>query len=242
MNPATKKDIRVALIDNSIAPSVYKPVEHWARFLQVPFSSFRASDGRLPGLKEGFTHIILTGSEASIEERDGWVEAEVEFVKEALSRDLPILGSCYGHQLLALALRGPAHVRRCSRPEIGWYPIDIRRASGLLGEKGVTYAFSSHFDEVIDLDEDFRILASTPDCPVQAFELTGRRVWGIQFHPEIDIPAARQFLQNLIDLGVKTSSLFAEALRMEPQDSGLIRRIVRHFLGVTPGRLTGCSP
>jgi len=230
MNPAAKKDIRVAIIDNSINPSVYKPVKHWAGFLQVPFSSFRAPDGRLPGLKEGFTHLILTGSEASIMQREGWVNAEVEFVQEALRLDFPILGSCYGHQLLALAMRGPAHIRRVRRPEIGWYPIDIRIKSGLLGEEGAVYAFSSHFDEVVDLDEDFQVLASTPGCPVQAFELKNRPVWGLQFHPEIDIPAALEFLRNLVDLGLKTSSLFAEALRMEPQDSGLIHRIVRRFL------------
>src|SRR4030043_1937373 len=226
MNPAADKDIRVAIVDNSIAPAVYKPVEHWAAFLQVPFASFRAPEGRLPNLEKDFTHLILTGSEASIVDREGWVGSEVEFVRDALSRNFPTLGSCYGHQLLALALCGPAHVRRCSRPEIGWYPIAIRRKSGLLGEKGVVYAFSSHFDEVIDLDESFQVLASTPDCPVQAFELKGRPVWGIQFHPEIDIPAAREYLRNLVDLGLTTSDLFAEALRLNPQDSGLIRSIV----------------
>lgn len=236
MSPAAKKDIRVAIIDNSIAPSVYKPVEHWAGFLGVPFSSFRAPDGRLPGLEEGFTHFILTGSEASIMEREAWVDAEVEFVQEALNLDFPILGSCYGHQLLALAMRGPAHVRRASRPEIGWYPIDICRTSSLLGEKGVIYAFSSHFDEVIDLDEEFRVLTSTSCCPIQAFEVRDRPVWGIQFHPEIDIPAARDFLRHLIDLGLKTSPLFKEALGMKAQDSRIIHRIVRHFLGVSPGR------
>jgi len=236
MITAAKKDIRVAIIDNSINPSVYKPVEHWAGFLQVPFSPFRAVDRRLPGLKEEFTHIILTGSEASIEERDGWVEAAVEFIQEALNLDLPILGSCYGHQLLALAMRGPAHVRRALRPEIGWYPIDICRTSRLLGGKGKFYAFSSHFDEVINLDEEFRILASTPRCPIQAFEVRGRPVWGLQFHPEINIPAAREYLRSLVGLNLETSSQFAEALRMEPQDSGRIRGIVSHFLASGRGR------
>jgi GMP synthase-like glutamine amidotransferase len=232
MKRAAKKDLRVAIVDNSIDTSVYKPVEHWAAFLQVPFVSFRAPDGRLPDLEKGFTHLILTGSEASIVEREDWVGSEVEFVRDGLERGFPMLGSCYGHQLLALALCGPAHVRRCRRPEIGWHPIDIRERSGLLGKKGVAYAFSSHFDEVSGLDERFRVLASSADCPVQAFELKGRPVWGVQFHPEIDIPAAREYLQNLIDLGLETSPLFTEALGMSPRDSGLIRGIIRHFLGV----------
>jgi hypothetical protein len=64
MAPVSSPNTRVAIVDNSINPSVYKPVEHWAAFLRVPFSPFRAPDGRFAGLKEGFTHIILTGSEA----------------------------------------------------------------------------------------------------------------------------------------------------------------------------------
>jgi GMP synthase-like glutamine amidotransferase len=234
MRPADRKDIRVAIIDNSINPSVYKPVEHWAAFLRAPFESFRAAEGRLPDLRKKFTHVILTGSEASILEREPWVGAEVEFVREILNREMPILGSCYGHQLLALALRGAAHVRRARRQEIGWWPIEIQAESRLLGKAGTVYAFSSHFDEVTDLDEDFRVLASTPDCAVQAFELIRRPVWGIQFHPEIDIPAAREFLVNLVNLGIKTSPLFGEALGMTARDSGLIRRILRHFLGSHP--------
>jgi GMP synthase-like glutamine amidotransferase len=235
MSPVANKPIRVAIVDNSIAPSIYRPVDHWAAFLRVPFSSFRAPEGKLPGLNERFTHVILTGSEASIMEREGWVEAEVEYVREVLSRNLPILGSCYGHQLLALAARGDASVRRAPRPEIGWHPIDIRTKSGLLGNEGTIYAFSSHFDEVIGLNEDFRILASSPGCPVQAFELKDRPVWGIQFHPEIDIAAARVFLSRLVGLGMETSSLFAEALGMKPRDSEVIHRIVRHFLQARPG-------
>jgi GMP synthase-like glutamine amidotransferase len=236
MKAAASRNLLVAIIDNSIDPSVYKPVQHWAPFLQAPFASFRAPDGRLPDLGKGFTHIILTGSEASIVEREDWVRSEVEFVQDALERGLPMLGSCYGHQLLALALCGPAHVRRCKRPEIGWLPVAIREISGLLGKVGVAYAFSSHFDEVTGLDVRFRVLASSAGCPVQAFKLKGRPVWGIQFHPEIDIPAAREYIQNLIDLGLETSPLFAEALRLKPRDSGLIRRIVPHFLGVRAGR------
>jgi GMP synthase-like glutamine amidotransferase len=230
MLSTAEQEIRVAIIDNSIVPAVYKPVEHWASFLDVPFVSFRAPDGRLPDAGGKYTHIILTGSEASILEREPWVDAEVDFVREAWGRGTAILGSCYGHQLLALALRGPAHVRRAHRPEIGWFPIEVHSPSRLLGKGGTLCAFSSHFDEVIDLDDDFRVLASTPDCGVQAFELKGRPIWGIQFHPEISIPAGREYLHNLIELGLRTSPLFEEALGMIPRDSGAIRGIVRHFL------------
>jgi len=224
------KPIKVAIVDNSIDPEVYKPVEHWSMFLRVPWESFRAPEGRLPDLASGFSHLILTGSEASIVERHPWVEGEVQFVRAALRQGFPILGSCYGHQLLALALGGPERVRRSPRPEIGWLPIRIEHKSAILGEAGTAYAFSSHFDEVIGLGSEFRVLASTAGCAVQAFELPGRPVWGIQFHPEMDIPAAREFLANIIRRAPANSDLFEKALRLGPRDSGLIRNIVGCFL------------
>lgn len=234
MRTAPRKDVLVAIIDNSINPSIYTPVEHWGKFLGVPFVAYRAAEGRFPGLKSGHSHFILTGSEASIAEREPWVDDEVAFVQEAMAQGFPVLGSCYGHQLLALALGGTDRVRRSARPEVGWYPIDILKKNDLLGEKGTFYAFCSHFDEVVGLDSNYRVLASTTGCPIQAFELADRPVWGVQFHPEIDIPDARLFLGRLAELGLPTSPLFAAALRTEARDSGIVRRIVGRFLVSTP--------
>jgi GMP synthase-like glutamine amidotransferase len=223
---------KVAIVDNAIEPEVYRPVEHWTAFLGAPWDAFRAPDGRLPDLACDYTHVILTGSEASIVEREAWVDQEIQFVREVLDKDIPVLGSCYGHQLLALALRGPAFVRRCPQPEIGWLPITIEAPHPLFGQRktSTAYAFSSHFDEVSGLDDDFKILAFSPGCSIQAFQLADRPVWGIQFHPEIGIAAARQFLTSLVHLGHPAAPLFEEALRQRPRDSGLIRPIVRHFL------------
>jgi len=227
--------LKVAILDNSIDPGVYKPIEHWRAFLAAPWEAFRAVEGRFPDLSRGYTHLLLTGSEASIVEREDWVYEEIRVVQEALARSIPILGSCYGHQLLALALRGPAHVRRCPHPEVGWIPIRILRPSALLGKERTAFSFSIHFDEVINLDEDFLILASTPACPVQAFELRGRPAWGIQFHPEIDVPSARELLRNLVGLDGKNRALFKATLAAKPRDSGLIRRIARRFLATRCG-------
>ncbi len=113
-SPMTERDpdLRLAIVDNSIHPEIYKPVAHWGRHLSVPFEAFTAREGRWPDPGR-FTHLILTGSEASILEPDAWVEDEAGLVREAVGRGLAVLGSCWGHQLLALALAGPGHVARC---------------------------------------------------------------------------------------------------------------------------------
>ncbi len=221
---------KVAIVDNAVDHRIYTPVEHWVQFLDVPWEAFSAKAGRLPPFDEGFTHLIITGSESSILDREPWAEAEAEFVREAVGKNLALLGSCWGHQLLAHALDGPAAVRRCRRPEIGWIPIEIPAASGLLGDKGLAYSFSLHFDEVTNASGRFTILASTEVCPVQAMTLPGARLWGLQIHPEIDIPSARKLLRDLPGMNSRIDPLYESALKSEPRDSGLIYKIVKYFL------------
>jgi GMP synthase-like glutamine amidotransferase len=229
-----KPNKKVAIVDNSIYPQVYTPVEHWGGWLDAPWTAFRAPSGRLPDWRDGFTHVILTGSEASVLEREPWVEEEVEAVRAACRLGLPVLGSCYGHQLLALALLGPAHVRRCPKPEIGWPPVRICTASRLLGGPRTIYAFSSHFDEVVGLPEGFSVLAESAGCAVQAFGVSGRPVWGVQFHPEMAVEPAREFMRGMAGLRLPSAPLYRKALDSRPRDSGAIRRIVSAFLEADP--------
>jgi GMP synthase-like glutamine amidotransferase len=221
---------RVAIIDNSIFPDIYQPVAHWSRLLPVEWESFAARSHRFPDIRR-FSHVIVTGSEASILEPDPWVREEAEVVGEAVRTGLAVLGSCWGHQLLAFALAGPDHVGRCAMPEIGWVSLRIDRDSEFLGPRGEAWTFSLHFDEVYGLDDSFEILASTELCRVQAVRLRGRRVWGLQCHPEVDVPTARKFLRDLVDSGFKGRDRLLEALASTPRDSGLARPIVAAFLG-----------
>ncbi len=227
------KEPRVALIDNSIDPELYRPAEHWNRCLPRPADVFVARKRSLPD-PGAYTHVILTGSEASILDRGPWADEEARFVREAFRLGVCLLGSCWGHQLLAYALAGPRHVRRCARPEIGWARIRVDREDPLLGPPGESFVFSVHYDEVVDLPAPFVVLASTQACPVQAFRAGEKPVWGIQPHPEVDIPTGRRFLEDLVARGFKGQEFLRQALTSEPRDSGLIHRIVSGFLDASP--------
>jgi GMP synthase-like glutamine amidotransferase len=228
------RPVRVAIIDNSVFPDIYQPVRHWSRYLSVEWEDFTARRHRFPDLRR-FSHVILTGSEASILEPEPWVFEEAEVVREAVRNGLAVLGSCWGHQLLAFALAGPGHVARCDRPEVGWIPVRLAAESDLLGQAGEEpLSFSIHFDEVRDIDGAFEVLASTDVCAVQAMRLKAAPVWGLQCHPEVDIPTGLKFLRDLIDSGFKGREALLEALASTPGDSGLIRRIVPAFLASPP--------
>ncbi len=222
--------MKVAFIDNSIDSSIYNPQKHWKSYLRVEWDSFKAAESHFPDLKKGYTHLILSGSEASIIERENWVYEEIEVVQDAVEKGLSILGSCYGHQLLAFALLGSASVQRCAQPEVGWIPVQIKVENELLGKKRSAYSFSSHFDEVVNLSDAFLVLASSKYCQIQAFQLKKRPIWGIQAHPEINISNAQIFLEKCISLNLETKPFFEKALESAPKDSGLIRSIVKSFL------------
>jgi GMP synthase-like glutamine amidotransferase len=225
-----EKEVKVAFIDNSIDSSIYNPQEHWKPYLGVAWDSFKATESHFPDLNKGYTHLILSGSEASIIERENWVYEEIEMVQDAVEKGLSILGSCYGHQLLAFALLGSASVQRCVHPEVGWIPIQIKEENELLGKKRIAFSFSSHFDEVVNLSDAFLVLASSKDCQIQAFQLKKRPIWGIQIHPEINISNAQILLKKFISLNLDTKPFFERALKSAPKDSGLIRTIVKNFL------------
>jgi GMP synthase-like glutamine amidotransferase len=225
-----RKPISVAIVDNSIQPEIYAPVGHWSRYLGVPWRAFTARNGEFPVPGE-FSHLILTGSEASILERDPWVETEAGLVRSAAASGTPVLGSCWGHQLIAYALAGPGCVGRCPSPEIGWIAVRVDRESDLLGAAGtVHHVFSVHFDEVRDLPASFEVLASTGACRIQAFRAGNRPVWGIQSHPEIDVPDGLRTLRDFASRGSRGREACLEALRQAPRDTGLIGRVVRAFL------------
>ena len=229
-NPYNEGMIRIAVIDNAIDHSVYNPIRHWKICLQDNFEVFKATSHQFPEVRD-FSHIILTGSEASILQREKWAYDEIELVKDAAKRGVAILGSCYGHQIIAVALAGPQHVGKCAHPEIGWISISINQADAFLGREGSADSFSSHLDEVIDLPEEFLVFASSDLCQVQGFRLKNHPIWGLQIHPEINIAEAQRYLRKRVEKKHEPLKLFQAALDSQPRDSGLIHQVIKNFLG-----------
>ena len=139
--------------------------------------------------------LILSGGPSSV-----YAEDRPPFEEALLSSGKPILGLCYGHQLLCHALGG--RVERGERMEYGAASLEVTAATGVLaGLSPREPIWMSHRDRVEEIPPGFRVLGRTGDCPVAAMGDEGRRIYGLQFHPEVThTDSGMRILDNFLDL------------------------------------------
>jgi GMP synthase (glutamine-hydrolysing) len=125
--------------------------------------------------------IVLSGGPKSVH-----VEGAPTLDPAIYDLGVPILGICYGAQLVASQLGG--EVSRTGRGEYGRTALETRGGGGVLLGAGLPDRFNvwmSHFDSIVTPPDGFVVTASTPDAPVAALENLERRIAGVQFHPEV---------------------------------------------------------
>jgi len=137
--------------------------------------------------------IILSGGPSSVYEKNApGIDHNI------LSLGIPILGLCYGHQLLAQIFKGG--VRKGTKKEYGSTKITINDPKGLFkGLKQEEKVWMSHGDTVFNLPNDFEILAYSKNCPIVAYKNEKKQIYGLQFHPEVvHTESGTQILRNFI--------------------------------------------
>src|ERR1043165_8201784 len=123
--------------------------------------------------------LILSGGPASV-----YADDAPRLEKELLELGIPVLGICYGMQLLTRELGG--EVQGADVGEFGRSKLTVKEPGRLLaGLPEEQTCWMSHRDTVFAPPPGFTALASSSESPVAAFESTGRQVYGIQFHPEV---------------------------------------------------------
>jgi len=123
--------------------------------------------------------IILTGGPNSCYE-----EGAPTYRKELFELGVPVLGLCYGAQLMMHVLGG--RVEKAPVREYGKTEVFVNSSSLLFtGVKDTTICWMSHFDYISQIAPEFEIIAHTVDCPVAAAENRAKNLYAIQFHPEV---------------------------------------------------------
>ena len=156
------------------------------------------------------SHIILSGQSHPWEMYTPESLAGVFSVIKQASQ--PILGICGGHQQIALAygakvgLMGrvePGEGYNGAKRERGFLPIENTGEGLFKGLPSEVTVWHNHCDEVKELPDGFRATASNETCQIQAVQQKGRRLYGVQFHPELfdeQHPEGQQIVQNFLNL------------------------------------------
>lgn len=123
--------------------------------------------------------VILSGGPRSV-----YAEIAPRIDPDLYQTGVPVLGICYGAQLLTEQLGGT--VARNDRGEYGRTPLTLTAPTPLFADRpAVSDVWMSHSDSIVAAPEGFVVTARSPDAPVAALENRDRRIYGVQFHPEV---------------------------------------------------------
>ncbi len=207
----------IYLVDNTLDGHGASPSELKAGFerlhagLEILTEPYAAvSLDRVNSLRP--SHIVLSGqSHPWTSYAPGSLDGVVDVIKRATQ---PILGVCGGHQQIAeaygatvglMARLEPGEGYQGAKRERGFLTVeakaDTNGANLFTGLPQNFIVWHSHFDEVKELPEDFRLTAFNETCAIQAMQHTSRPVFGVQFHPELfddEHPEGRRILENFL--------------------------------------------
>ena len=216
-------------VDNSETIPHYAPAEHWKACFPEDFRRVYAPDGELSGIDpKDYSHILLSGSESCSLDEKKWMLEEEKLIRAAAAAKIPLLGSCFGHQLIAKAMFGREAVRVREKAELGWKRLRVLADDPLWGKREETQSgFLFHYDEVAFVPPDkATVVAESYECAVQSFKLIGAPVWCIQSHFEIGVSEGLRLLRragypvNEVQKGVP------------PLDTGFLAPLMDRFLAL----------
>lgn len=187
-----------------------------------------ASHENLPDL-DAVNGVVISGSHAMVTQDLDWSLALEAQVRELIDAQVPLLGLCYGHQLMARAMGGIVdfHPRGLEIGTVEVECLDESSTDPLFKDMPPHFkAHAFHSQSVIQLPPSAVVLAKNDFEPHHAFRI-GPAAWGVQFHPEADKGVTQGYIENLAE-DVKSSGQDPAALIQNldhtPHASSLLKR------------------
>jgi len=200
----------------------------------LPASRFRTVSvyaGEALPLLDEVTGVIITGSPAMVTDQLDWIRTSEAFLQEAVARRIPVLGICFGHQLLAQALGGRVDYNPKGR-EIG--TTQVRLGPAATGDRlfdGLPESFPvhvTHMQSVMQLPLQADILAGNDFDPHQGVRFADY-AWGVQFHPEFNATIMSGYLRERYEQ-VCADGLDADSLMAQVREAGIATSLLQRFV------------
>jgi len=174
--------------------------------------------------------IVITGSAAMVSEKESWSEQTGQWLAQAVHAGTPVLGICYGHQLLAHALGGKVGPNPAGR-QIGTVNtrlLDAAANDPLLKNLPKNFdAQTSHSEVVLELPPGAERLATSPLDDNFAIRFADK-VWGVQFHPEFSAPIMSKYI-NFRAEAIRQEGLDPDELLGNLADTKLAKSVLKSF-------------
>jgi GMP synthase (glutamine-hydrolysing) len=174
--------------------------------------------------------LVVTGSAAMVNDPDPWIRLTGDWLGRVVASGIPVLGICFGHQLLAHALGGRVDYRG-DGVEVGTVPLTLTGAAAddplFTGLPRHLHVHVSHRQSVQRLPAGATLLGGSPQDPHHAWRI-GANAWGVQFHPEFDAAIVAAHLDHYRSL-LEQHGHDPEGLRQAIHDSPWGGRLLRRF-------------
>lgn len=179
--------------------------------------------------------VIITGSPAMVSDREPWSERAASWLQQLALKNIPMLGICFGHQLLAHAFGGSVGYHP-GGIEVGTTSVTLTSSAAddpLFGGLPMTFPVQvAHLQTVSALPPGAISLAANDFDPSHAFRL-GQNIWGVQFHPEFSEAVMRDYLdfnaEKFIQYGVDSKACRCAVTQSE-EAASLLPRFAQYVL------------
>ncbi len=191
---------RLLFLQNSkVRQSVSKLDERFEKW-GLAVDRYWSFEGNFPERISNYDGIFLSGSPHGAYEDIPFIHREHELIQRAAETGIPMLGICFGHQILASALCGRDQVFRRQTCEVGyrWLDVEPGAVDDSVAQDLVprVYMFVWHNDEVRAEHPNMNVLATSHDCPNHIWRFRDLPIWGIQGHPEVTLDQSRVWFEE----------------------------------------------
>jgi GMP synthase-like glutamine amidotransferase len=195
---------------------------------------FAVKDGAFPTDLSGFDGAMITGSPASVHDPDPWIADLLTLIRQMTAARLPLFGTCFGHQAIALALGGQVG------PNPGGWVFGRTEtsvttpAAWMAPLPDTTALYAAHVEQVTAMPAQARALTTSPECPIGGFAI-GNHIYTTQYHPEMTLGFIAALIEHLADDKPADVITRARASLAKPADTQPFAESIARFFEQATG-------